>query len=37
MRLTKVLPEKDLEWILGKKAKVDIEKGIPLGWDLVEK
>lgn len=31
------LPPKYLEQILGKKAKVDIEKGTPLGWDLVEK
>ncbi len=31
------LPPKYLEQILGKNAKVDIEKGTPLDWDLVEK
>jgi hypothetical protein len=32
-----IIPEKGLEWILSKKAKVDIEKGTPLRGDLVEK
>lgn len=32
-----IISEKGLEQILGKNAKVDIEKGTPLDWDLVEK